>query len=387
VTLVEAAWDDARVAAYGCGALLPTEHVQLADADRRVLADVVVANTALPAFATSAMDGWAVCGNGPWQVIGEVLAGTTRSERLRPGEAVGIATGAAIPEGSLAVLRREGGSWTDEGTLSGTVVQGQHIRPAGEEATSGHVLIEAGTVLTPAHLGLAAAGGADLLEVVAVPTAEVLVLGDELLESGFSRDGRVRDSLGPQIPGWLTRLGVRSRAVTRVEDTLAAHVSSLEGVEECQLIVTTGGTAGGPVDYLHDAIDAVGGRLVVDSVAVRPGHPMLLAQLGEHRWLLGLPGNPQSAIVALLSLGVPLLAALNGRAFPELPRTSLGEDASAPPGETRLLLCAQLGDVVMPTSHLGSAMLRGLAVSDGFAVIPPGGAPRGTSVRWLPLPP
>jgi molybdopterin molybdotransferase len=264
------------------------------------------------------------------------------------------------------------------------VEPGRDVRPAGEEATQGELLLPAGTLLGPAHAGVAAAAGADDLEVVAAPRASVLVFGDELLASGPSRDGRVRDSLGPQLPGWLARLGVATLAVRRVADTLEDHVAALEQAEG-DLVVTTGGTAAGPVDHLHAALERTGADLVVDSVAVRPGHPMLLARW-DGRWLLGLPGNPQSAVVALLSLGGPLVAALTHRGLPPLPPCRLAEDVTAPARETRLVASRLEPHGARPVVHLGSGMLRGLAQADGFAVVAAGGQRADSSARWLPLP-
>jgi molybdopterin molybdotransferase len=383
--LVSPSWDDARAAAHGCGIALGAERLPLHDAHRRTLAEHVRAATDLPPFLSSAMDGWAVCGDGPWVVDGTVLAGSGPSAPLRAGHAVGIATGAPVPGGAGSVVRREDGA-VREGMLHADAVLGRHLRPAGEEAVAGALLIPSGTVLGPAHLGLAAAAGADTVDVVRRPRARVLVLGDELLDHGAPADGRVRDALGPQVPAWLERLGVDCVAVTRVEDTLDAHLAAIDAADDVDLVVTTGGTAAGPADHVHRAIASRQGDLVVDAVAVRPGHPMLLATLPGRRWLLGLPGNPQAAVAALLTLGGPLVAALLGRPLPVLGAAASPVDVSAPPHATRLVLAALGPDGAEPTSHHGSGMLRGLAVADGYLVVPPGGSPAHRPVRWLPLP-
>lgn len=384
--LVSPSWDEARVAAHGAGTPLGSETVALHQAHRRTLACDVRAATDLPPFLSSAMDGWAVCGTGPWVLVGSVLAGFAHGARLCDGDAVGIATGAAVPDGATAVVRREDGVVVD-GLLRAEAVAGRHLRPAGEEAAEGSLLIAAGSVLGPAHLGLAAAAGADTVDVVRRPTARVLVLGDELLDSGTPGDGRVRDALGPQVPAWLERLGVDCVGVTRVQDTLDAHLVALDSADDVDLVVTTGGTAAGPADHVHRAIAARSGSLIVDSVAVRPGHPMLLATLPGRRWLVGLPGNPQAAVAALLTLGGPLVAALLGRPLPVLGAAISPVDVSAPPHATRLVLAALGPDGVEPTTHHGSGMLRGLAVADGYLVVPAGGSTAGQVLRWLPLPP
>ncbi|MDA8434409.1 MAG: molybdopterin molybdotransferase MoeA [Actinomycetales bacterium] len=383
--LVAPAWDAARAAAHACGEPLGSERLALRDAHRRTLAQDVRAATDLPPFLSSAMDGWAVCGGGPWVVDRSVLAGSAAGAPLRPGHAVGIATGAPVPDGAIAVVRREDGTLHD-GVLTADAVPGRHLRPAGEEAAEGSLLIAAGAVLGPAHLGLAAAAGSDTVAVVRRPTARVLVLGDELLDRGAPGGGRVRDALGPQVPAWLERLGVDCVDVHRVEDTLDAHLAALDAADDVDLVVTTGGTAAGPADHVHRAIAARSGGLVVDSVAVRPGHPMLLATLPGRRWLLGLPGNPQAAVAALLTLGGPLVAALLGRPLPVLGAASSPVDLSAPPHATRLVLAALGPDGAEPTSHHGSGMLRGLAVADGYLVVPPGGSAARAPLRWLPLP-
>ena len=106
MTLIEPTWDEARAAAHAAGEPLGTEQVDLAEGDRRVLAEPIIAATDLPPFDVSAMDGWAVAGEGPWQVVGEVLAGGLHPSPLQPGEAVAIATGAAVPSGTTCTSRR-----------------------------------------------------------------------------------------------------------------------------------------------------------------------------------------------------------------------------------------------------------------------------------------
>jgi molybdopterin molybdotransferase len=383
MTLTEPSWDEARAAAHAAAVALPVESVPLVDAVGRVLARPVRALTPLPPFDSSAMDGYAVAGPGPWRLLGEVLAGHPWPGTLADGTCVRIATGAAVPAGATAVLRWEDAKVDPAGVVHGSADPGRDIRPAGEEVAQGAELLPAGTLLGPAHVGLAAAAGADSLVVARRPRASVLVFGDELLHEGPARDGRVRDSLGPQLPGWLAQFGVETVAVRHVPDTLDAHVRAVEQADG-DLVVTTGGTAAGPVDHLHHTLERVGATLVVDSVAVRPGHPMLLARWPA-RWLIGLPGNPQSAVVALLSLGSPLVAGLAGQPLPPLGTRVLAVDVGAPATETRLVLSRSDGGTVRPVTHLGSGMLRGLAVADGFAVVPPGGQPAGATVRWLPV--
>ncbi len=382
----EPAWPAAREAAHAAAQPLPPETMPIAEARGRILASDVAALTDLPPRDASAMDGWVVSGTGPWRVVGSLLAGDVLASALAPGEAATIATGTALPVGATGVLRREHGATDEGGSLQGTVAPGQDVRRAGEEARAGDILIRRGLRLTPAHLGMAAAGGHDTVDTIRRPTARFIVFGDELLRHGPARDGKVRDSLGPQVPGWLDLLGVQVIDVQWVPDSLDAHVRALDGARDVDLVITSGGTAAGPVDHVRKALDETGGRLVVDTVAVRPGHPMLLGSWPTSRWLIGLPGNPQAAIAALLTLGEPLIAGLGGRPLTALDTRQVTEPIASRAGTTRLVLCREAAGRCTPTEYIGSGMLRGLSTADGFAVIPAAGARRGDAVPWVPLP-
>jgi len=377
-------WHDARAVAHAAAQARRPVAVPLDAACGRVLADDVLATTALPAFTSSAMDGWAVCGDGPWLRTGTVLAGARPLRALRPGEAVVIATGAQVPEGTCAVLRSEDGVET-EGLVVGRVRDGADLRPAGEEARAGDVLLDKGTRLRPAHLGLAAAAGHDTLRVLPSPSVDVLVLGDELLASGSAGDGQVRDALGPQLPAWIRALGAEHRGTSRVVDDAGLLREAL-AASRGDVVVTTGGTAAGPVDHVHRCLADLGAELLVDSVAVRPGHPMLLASLPDGRNMVGLPGNPLAAVVGLLTLAAPLLDGLRGLAPQPLGSARLADDVAGPRHGHRLIPCSLQHGLASPCAATGSAMLRGLASADGLAVVGPGRHPRRSVVAWLPLP-
>ncbi|WFE51054.1 molybdopterin molybdotransferase MoeA [Micromonospora sp. WMMD1155] len=394
-----AGWEEARsrVYAVGLAAALPAVARSLADIDGFTLAEPLTTRTDLPAFPTSSVDGWAVRGTGPWRVVGRVLAGSSPAPLTEDGTTVEIATGAMVPEGATAVLRVEESAASSTGLISGTPRQTPEWRRPGEEAYADEELLPVGTPVDPAVIGLAASCGHDTLLVRRAPRAALLVFGDELLTAGPPAAGRVRDALGPAVPAWLRRYGCQVRpsdVVGPVADTLPAHVAALRSaLAGADLVCTTGGTMNGPVDHLHPTLEALGADYVVNTVAVRPGFPMLLARLadpdGRIRFVAGLPGNPQSAIVALVSLVAPLLAGLQGRSMPVLPQATLAEAVSGRGDHTHLALVRldRAAGTAYPVRHVGSAMLRGLAGADGFAVIRPGtrGEP-GDRVPIVPLP-
>lgn len=387
-----ASWDAARACAARAGSAVPpaVRRTVLDGALGQILAEPLAALTDLPSFDTSAMDGWAVAGPGPWRIAGGggVLAGHSTPEPLEDGDAVRIATGARIPSGATAVIRSEHagmGNGTELLAARYTVVQGQDIRPRGQECRTGDELLPAGTLATPAVLGLAAAAGYDELLCIPRPRVEVLVLGDELLAQGLPHGGLIRDALGPMIGPWLRALGADVLATRRLGDDADALYHAVT-TSEADLIVTTGGTAAGPVDHVHPTLRKAGADLLVDGVAVRPGHPMLLARLTGGRYLVGLPGNPLAAVSGLLTLAEPLLRARSGRTALEAYAAPVCEQVQGHPDDTRLIPVVHRAREVVPLHFNGPAMLRGMAAADGLAVVPPGGARPGQRLEVLDLP-
>ncbi|MFJ6788531.1 molybdopterin molybdotransferase MoeA [Streptomyces angustmyceticus] len=379
----------------------------LGDALGRTLAAPLVALTDLPSFDTSAMDGWAVSGPGPWRIDHPagtaasgappgILAGHPSAEALRDGHAIPIATGARVPSGATAVLRSEHGEVREPSGGGRRLYAprpappGQDIRPRGQECRRGDQLLPAGSLVTPAVLGLAAAAGYDELTAYRRPRAEVLVLGDELLDQGPPREGRIRDALGPMLAPWLHALGVEAGAPRHLADDADTLYAAVER-SSADVVITTGGTASGPVDHVHPTLRRLGAEVLVDGVAVRPGHPMLLARLAPHRHLVGLPGNPLAAVSGLVTLAEPLLRALAARP-PAAPFfMPLAAPVHGHPQDTRLVPVAYREDerhglMAMPLHFHGPAMLRGIASADALAVVPPGGAERGTEIELLELP-
>ncbi|WUH92145.1 molybdopterin molybdotransferase MoeA [Streptomyces sp. NBC_00433] len=386
-------WPEARRIARRVGGRLDARALPLGEELLGMaLARALPALTDLPSFDFSAMDGWAVAGTGPWRLKGQVLAGQQRlADALLGGHAVRIATGALLPPGTTAVLRSEHGStqrrtdgeWLHVRAPHPAPRPGQEIRRKGQECRGGDELLPPGTVVTPAVLGLAAAAGYDELAVTMRPRVEILVLGDELLDHGPPRAGRVRDALGPMLPSWLRGLGADVTSVRRLMDD-ADVLRAAVAASSADLVVTTGGTAGGPVDHVHPVLAALGARLLVDGVAVRPGHPMLLAEMPAGGLLAGLPGNPLAAVAGVLTLVAPVLRTLGGRPVPAPYAAPLTADIPGHPVDTRLVpVVFDDESAARPLHFTGPAMLRGLAAADGMAVIPPGGARAGQETAVL----
>ncbi|WP_432944864.1 molybdopterin molybdotransferase MoeA [Kribbella sp. CA-253562] len=351
------------------------------------LATPLVAPTAVPPVDRSAMDGYAVSGAGPWQLVGVVLAGSAQVLELADGQACTVVTGATVPAGTTEVLPDEEAhaEYDNVHVAHGHALRagGRHIRRAGEECAAGEVLLPAGVRIEPSVLGLAAAVGLDRLTVIPKPRVAAFVTGDELVPRGASGPGRVRDAIGPMLPGLIERSGATCSGVTHLADSRQLLLDALAGCE-AELILVSGSSAAGPADHLRAALSALGAVLVIDGVACRPGHPQALARLDDGRLVIGLPGNPLAALTAFLTLGVAVLHRLRGLPLPRLPVAPIPGGLAGHPTSTRLVPIRITPDGVVPVGHAGSAMLRGVAAADALAIIEPGPT-TAIAARLLPL--
>lgn len=366
-------WTEARRLAYGTPRPMGGRTVPLSEAAGLTLAEDLCTPRPLPAFDTAAMDGFAVSGPGPWVVRGVARPGTAWHGRLDAGDGVEISTGAMVPSGADAVLPKELASLAG-GQVSGPrQASGRHIRRAGEDALAGDLLAPAGTRIGPALIGLAAACGHDALPVRPRPRVRLLISGDELDLTGAPGAGRVRDALGPLLPALVTEAGGTTVSSRHVPDLPAGSLAAaVHTAQDAEVVVVTGSTSVGDTDQLRRLLADAGARMVVDTVACRPGHPMLLAELPSGRRVVGLPGNPYAALVAARTLLGPLLAGLAGRSLAPLPCLPVRGHARTAPGLTRLVPVSWAGDEARIVSGHGAAFLRGAAVADALAVLPPG---------------
>jgi molybdopterin molybdotransferase len=255
------------------------------------------------------------------------------------------------------------------------------------------VLLHAGTVLGPAQLALAALAGYDEVPVEGLPLVRLVRTGSEVVEAGAPEPGRVRDVFSFLIPPLVEAFGGVLVDERKIGDDAAEWRSALaddagaeNAGEPADVVITTGGTGKGESDHLREIVGELGGRLVVDGVSMRPGHPTVLAELPDGRFFVGLPGNPLAAVMGFLAVGEPLLAAMAGRvplAAVELPSGAAFEPELK---RTRLVPFRRMYGMASPAGASGSGMLRGLARADGVMVIPPHGVELGEPVEAFALP-
>ena len=424
---------DAMAIAYESGARLPAPQVTrpLAECVGEMLAQDVYVVRDVPHYDSSAMDGFAVRGPGPW-TVGEC--------------AWPVATGSLVPPEATSVVRQEwlqvdagahggagGGAGAERISLAPGAPQrdlerGRNIRRAGREARTGDLVARAGEMLTPAQIAFAAVAGHDALPVRARPRVGLLLTGAEVVASGLPQPGFVRDAFGPQLPAYVRMLGAEVVASVRIGDGEAETEAALEKlVGQCDIVVSTGGTGHSRVDEVRRAalrrvegeVGSAGtrtkpGRVLFPELNMRPGHPTFLM---EHSGVVhvGLPGNPLAAMVALRLVLTHVLRGALGCGIEQPGVVSLAHDFDpgqgrsgagsawrlmpAKPVDTSAGEGGQQSTQPRDTSGAGanlhrwelcdkrgSNMLRGLAQASGLVIIPPESARAGDAVACLPLP-
>lgn len=302
---------------------LGSEDVPLALAARRVLAEPVVARSDAPRTALAAMDGYAVkdcsTATGTWlTVIGESRAGAGFPGAVQPGEATRIFTGAPMPQGTDRCIMQEYASREgDQVCFAPGYGPGRHVRAARSDFSAGDCLLDAGTRLSARAMVAAAAADRATLKVRARPRVAIIATGDELAPPGeaHSRSRAIPDSVSHGVSAMAESAG----AQVAMRNVGADNLPALERVaadllERADLVIVTGGASVGERDFAKPMFAAHGLDLLFSKVAIKPGRPVWLGT-ARGKWVLGLPGNPTSAMVTARLMLVPLLAALQGEAI------------------------------------------------------------------------
>jgi len=390
---------EARARMLDGAAPLGTESVALAASLGRVLAEPVVASRDQPPFDASAMDGWAIrradlATVESFRIAGESAAGRAHAAAVQPGEAVRIFTGAPVPPGAdLVVIQENAVRDGDQVRFSLEGEPAGHIRPAGGDFRAGDGLIAAGTRLDPWRLSLAAAAGRATLAVTRRPRVALLATGDELVAPGQTPGPtQIFESGSFSLAALVEAWGGEAIRLTAAGDTLEAITAAVADAQ-ADLIVTVGGASVGDYDLVKPAMAGLGLVLGVETIAIRPGKPTWFGFLADGRRVLGLPGNPASALVCAELFLRPLLAALTG-ADPVLPLSVARLATPLPANGPRehWMRAARLIDAegrvtVTPFSDQDSSLVGVFARADALLMRPAGSPPAqaGDLTTVLPL--
>ena len=376
-------WDLAIALSFESANPKPVIALPIFQAINSVLAQDLTADIDLPPAHTAMMDGYAVFGQGPWKIVGELHAGSYLPY-LESGCALKVSTGAHLPPHCSFVIPQEMATLFEGDVASkNSFTPGQHIRQPGDEAQAGESIAAAGTLLTPAIAGLAASSGIDEVTVYQAPTVSVIVTGSELTSSGTPGPGQIRDSLSVQVTPWAQYLGASVNSSVNCADDLSELREAIK-VAQGDMVIVTGGSSFGEHDFLRPALEQLGAIYVVSEIWMRPGHPSLLAKLPDGKLVAGLPGNPLAALVSFMTVVAPALRGLSGQSEYRMAKIPLAKDFVC--DRTRVVPIMMSSGSAELTEFRGSAMLRGLSQADGLGVISPGDNPAGTLIRVLPLP-
>lgn len=300
---------------------LGTEQVPLEAADGRVLAEPVRARVFSPPADVSAMDGYAVRDAdleslpATLPVIGESFAGRGFDGVPAGTGCVRIFTGAPVPPTFDRVVMQEDVDREGDSATFGRVGEGRHIRRKGSDFEAGDILLDKGTMLGPRTLVAAAAADAGHVPVTRRPRVALLATGDELAEPGTAagQPGRIPESVSFGVAALVRQAGAEVAASRRLGDDLGRlRMAVPELLDGADLVVVTGGASVGERDFARTMFDQAGLELIFSKVAIKPGKPVWLGRAGT-RLVMGLPGNPSSALVTARLLLVPLLHGLTGR--------------------------------------------------------------------------
>ena len=371
-----------------------SEFVTLDDAHGRILAERIDADRDYPDAPRSAMDGFALASSavpGRLSVVGEIAMGGVWPGTLRAGEAVHIPTGGVVPEGADAVVPIE------DAVLDGSTVvvtepfaPGDNVNPRAFDMRQGEAVLHPGGRIAGPQLGVLATLGITRVPVFRRPVVGIVSSGDELIDPGsVPRPGQIRDSNRYAIAGTLRAMGAEPLQFPTASDDPGALEAALRfALGRCDALVITGGSSVGERDRTPDAVTALGRPgVIVHGLRVKPGKPTVLAAV-EGKPIVGLPGNPTSALMILEAVAAPVFEALTGISpgGADTVDAVLGSAARSRRGWTwyvPVTLRHEGASLVAHPLPLRSSMVSLTARAGGYLEIGPGEdeIPAGSSVR------
>jgi molybdopterin molybdotransferase len=376
------------------------EVVALANAWGRVTAMPVIARLTQPPADVSAMDGYALRAadgtlGATLAVIGSAPAGHPFAGSVGPGQAVRLFTGSVVPQGADAILLQEDATATGtEVLVNEAVAAGRHVRRAGQDFAAGDAVIPAGRRITARDVGLAAAANHPWLTVHRRPRVAILATGDEIAMPGEPiPSGGIVSSNSHALAALVRAAGGEPVVLPIALDTSEAVAAVADAVHGMDMLVTTGGASVGDHDLIIAGLQTRGLELDFWQIAMRPGKPLLFGRLGAVP-VLGLPGNPVSALVCSILFLLPALSRLSGlpAAPPPVSQAIAGtalraNDHRADHLRATVSTDAQGRIAATPFPVQDSAMLRRLAMADALILRPPHAPaqPEGTEVPVIRL--
>lgn len=319
ITLAE----DACEVLMALEANLKTERIPIEEACKRVLAENITADIAVPSFEKSAFDGYAVrradirdaSPQDPvsLKVLETIAAGSVGEYPVTPGTAARIMTGAAIPDGADAVVKYEDTEFTETEVTFFHPAKASNIVAVGEDVKQGTLLAKAGSILSAAAIAMMAGQGMERVTVYRKPEIAVISTGSELLSPGQKPvKGKIYNTNPYLLGGYMIANGMKPEKYGIVKDDIRALTECVEtALERSDMVITTGGVSVGDFDYIPEVMKRIGARILFHRLAFKPGGAMLAA-VKDGKVILGLSGNPGAAAVGMLRVGWPYMKKLCG---------------------------------------------------------------------------
>jgi molybdopterin molybdotransferase len=359
---------------------LGAEEVPLAEALGRVLAEDAASDIDMPPFDKAAMDGFACRRTdlgGALRVVEELPAGTWPTRAIGEGECARIMTGAPVPEGADCVVMRERTREAPPGRVAVEGIGGEaNICARGEDVRAGEVVLRAGTIVTPAAIGMLASIGRVRPRVARRPRVAVLTTGSEIVEPGEAPErAQIRNSNGPQLCAQAASAGALPTYFGALCDDKAVIAAALDRARrECDLVLLSGGVSVGDYDFVPEILRELGFDLEFHGVAMQPGKPTAFATDGAVA-CFGLPGNPVATFAVFELMVRPFIAGLMGLDFaPPIAVARLAGGIARRNAERRLTVPVRFLEPgrVAPLDYHGSAHLASIARAEGLVAVPVG---------------
>lgn len=372
-------FEEAQKIVFSSVKLLDHEVVDLQNSMGRILAEPVLADTDIPPFSRSAMDGYACRADDqdqPLEIIEEIPAGKFPAKKIGSGQCARIMTGAPIPLGCNLVIRVEDTRVNAEGKME-ILVKGtaSNIRLQGEDVKKQERILWHGQRINKQHIGIMAMVGYTRPLVYRQPSVGILSTGTELVAPDREPDqSQIRNSNGPQLMAQISYLGLPASDYGNVkDDPKLIKVMILNAIDRHEVVLISGGVSAGDYDFIPGILKEIGMDIKMHKMRVRPGKPLLFAA-NDHCYVFGVPGNPVSTFVQFECLIKPFILKLMGSEIYDtrVPMV-MGEDYQHLDAKLRFFIPVRIdeeGIITLP--YHGSGHLAAYARADGILEIPPG---------------
>ncbi len=373
-------FEEASKIIYNAAATLGEEGVPLRDSPGRVLAADVIADTDMPPFDKSAMDGFACRREdlgGELEVVEIIKAGDLPKKSIGRGECSKIMTGGRVPEGADCVIMVE---QVEEVSSNRIVFTGSktagNIAKKGEDIRSGQAALKKGVLIKPQHVAVMASAGCANPRVYKRPKVAVLNTGDEIVEASVKPEGTcIRNSNGPQLIAQIENTGAIPNYMGIVEDTPQATDKALSrALSQNDIVLVTGGVSAGDYDHVPAILKEIGVTTEFEKVAVKPGRPTVFGSK-EGRFVFGLPGNPVSSFTIFELMVKPFIFRCMGYDYNPVPLIRPLSASYKRKKSDRIawipVSCNERGEV-LPVDYHGSAHIHSLCFADGLMPVPAG---------------